>query len=189
MKQNNAQINNTLIVFSIDYDGCVGMPGCINNTWHVQLCNYMIQLLNQYPTSSLVLMVGSTRQSGALNQSNMNTNRNGSCYKFMNILLLWFRREYPAYASRVELNKLLLEDIEYKTLPGTSFDLDWLYPAEHTRSIPWQDDSKITLLYTQMHYIAMTYSKKSIVFCFFDDMKNILETLRGYKFRYCGFWS
>lgn len=160
----------TIRILSLDFDGCLFHKKFIEEK--LDLIEANVDFLDQIKQENKSLshvhtFVGSNRQSNATDRVNQ-THGKGSCF--------------PAVKRISEhlgttLDKFLLADI-YGDLPdGTSFNraMDENYKEDHS---PWAFDfSKVTILYAQMHKIAIDHPNKKIQFDFYDDLDEILNTL------------
>ena len=134
------------------------------------------------PFEHTYTFIGSNRQSFAVDMNNAWVGGKGSCFPAA--------KTVSDYLGTT-LDKFLLADI-YGDLPaGISFDRatqqnytdkhsDWLF-----------DDTKVTILYAQLHKMANDNPKEDIVFDFYDDRGNgerssndILEQLRDFYTKY-----
>ena len=182
--------NPELIVCSIDYDGCISGRHAGDGAENMRL--HLRNLVIQNPQANLVLMVGSARQSIFSDLHHELANRNGSCWVFLKSFLLDFQSSFPDLADRVSLDPFLLEDIFCEKNPGHHFDLrvnassevlkdmydDRKRHSMHGLDIHWQDTTKISLIYAQLHYIGMKHPGKKIAFHFYDDWDYVLDALR-----------
>ncbi|MCX7117248.1 MAG: hypothetical protein NTW94_04980 [Legionellales bacterium] len=119
----------------------------------------------------VITFVGSNRQSKEIDEVNGIVGNKGSCFPAI-------RRICDILET--ELDTFLLADI-YGDLPdGTAFAnaTNPEYKGSHAK---WLfDNHKGTILYAQMQRIANANPKEPIVFDFFDDRVDILESLERY---------
>lgn len=122
-------------------------------------------------------LVGSNRQSFAVDQSNSFRNNTGTCTHAIIHLSDWLG---------VILDKFLLADIYGNKQSGASFGLilEEIEKREPRtfKNVSEHDDfafdkTKVTILYAQMHKIARENPGEQIVFDFYDDKLGILQAL------------
>lgn len=123
----------------------------------------------------VILMVGSNRQSLAIDQANTGTK--GSCYPALEKLC----KEFQSRVSPItcEIDHYLLADTYGQTPDGENFKKA-LQQDENYKYSHWLfDDSKLTLLYAQMHKAACDNPNATITFDFYDDRfeNDILQKL------------
>lgn len=178
-----------LIVCSIDYDGCLSAYGPDDAAENMIL--HLHELLMRNSEANLVLMVGSARQSIISDLHHEWANKNGSCWIFLKVFLENFKSKYADLADRISLDPFLLEDIFREKSPGHHFNIrvdsfsEALCSEYYQRAaffkngidIHWQDLTKKTLIYAQLHYIGMKHPGKKILFHFYDDRMSILNYL------------
>ena len=110
--------------------------------------------------SQFIILNGSNRQSKAIDDENKQKNKTGS---FLVDL------DYISKYLGANLNKLLLADIFSKRSGGEFFNRA-INPDDsgHHRSF-YIDDTKVLLLYAQMHNVANDNPSEEIIFDFYDD--------------------
>lgn len=181
--------NPELIVCSIDYDGCIS--GYSAGDYAKNMYIHLSDLLIRHPQANLVLMVGSARQSIFSDLYHELAHQNGSCWVFLKSYLECFQSDFPDLAGRISLDPFLLEDIFCEKNPGYHFDIrvnsfsKVLVDAYMERAavfrngvdIQWQDLTKKSLIYAQLHYIGMKHPGKKIAFHFYDDRMCVLQPL------------
>jgi hypothetical protein len=164
-------------VYSFDFDGCLftgkynlanthlnDMPARIHME-HLGL----LQTISQTPGQKIGL-IGSARQSYPVDYINSTNNRSGSCFPIYQEL---YRK------INLEFDPVLLNDLMNILEPGNTF-YDALAACQNlSPPIPNSndlfDETKLTLLYFQMHYIAKKNESSPIVFNFYDDRQDILD--------------
>lgn len=135
------------------------------------------------------LFDGSHRQSEYLDYINVvRSNKNGerflvgSCFPVFPLITNYLRQTYQL---SVRWDNLLLDDIYEARSDGSSYQkaLDKLQnergddPARPEMPI---DESKVSLLYAQMHKFAADNPGEQLVFDFYDDREDILNWLSGF---------
>ena len=108
------------IFISVDFDGTLSSSR--NDLSHQAFLNFVTSLLEEKSSTTIVLLIGSARQSITYDLIGAYRNRNGSCFNFMTKMLAEITTQYPQAKNRVILDKFLLEDLDQETLPGTHFD-------------------------------------------------------------------
>ena len=128
--------------------------------------------LNERALTEVISFIGSNRQSKAIDDVNtfINGYIKGSCFPAI--------QQVSDYIG-AKLNTLLLADI-YGDLPeGTSYiramDKTLKNPKDHAH---WLfDETKVTILYAQIHSMASIRQSAQIIFDFYDDREDILYAL------------
>lgn len=161
----------TIRVLSLDFDGCLFNPTyCRSLSKNVIRANrHFLKSLkhDNHLYSESTVFIGSNRQSKATDDINLR-NR-GSCFPAMDEIKNYIEATFDCF---------LLADL-YGNLPdGTSFyrATNKHYKGTHAHWV--FDESKVTLLYAQMHRMAQEQPHESIIFDFFDDRdQDILDWL------------
>lgn len=170
---------------SFDYDGCLA-----NIKYEEQLSSRQDDIIkaneaffSEIASNPLEMITktytlnGSSRQSMSLDSFNQSANNNGSCFDAI--------IKVNQHLNAIFL-PLLLADVDGGLPIGTSFEnamkskhsaIDGeknqvIVHAEHL-----YDESKVRLLYVQMHYIASLNPHDEIIFEFYDDRVDILNDL------------
>lgn len=78
----------------------------------------------------------------------------------------------------------LLADIFGDLPDGTSYHRIMNNPVNKTHANCIHDGTKLTLLYSQIHFIANTHQLEQIVFDFFDDREDILSDISDFFSKY-----
>ena len=113
--------------------------------------------------------IGSARQSKWLDKANSRRNGTESCFDAI---------QKVCHYLHIEFNPLLLTDV-YQGLPGgTSY---WrAIGAEPGNNLDFPgDETKLTLIYAQMHAAALEYPNDTITFDFYDDRAHDTSHARG----------
>lgn len=161
-------------ILSLDFDGCLFNSNFINGEKNILNANkkFLSQLKeknNLYSRS--IAIVGSNRQSYQVDLVNQ-TGAKPSCFPELKKIAAELKCEYDTF---------LLADI-YGDLPaGTSY-LRALEPnPENSTHSNWVfDESKVSVLYAQIHKTALENPNEEIEFEFYDDRADILNQLKGF---------
>lgn len=168
----------TVHIFSFDFDGCLFHKGYLNSAnkdviEHNQEFLQKIKVENVHSKRSK-LFIGSNRQSKKIDDDN--SSETGSCF---------FAAKQISEFLDVTLDTFLLADIYGNLSNGTSF-VRATNAADQTLSHSDYlfDETKLTIIYAQMHKIAMENPEDLIIFNFYDDRNyqegayfNILDSL------------
>lgn len=158
-------------VLSLDFDGCLFNAKYLINKNVIESNAKLFKLLKKENDSyeETIIFVGSNRQSHELDIYNSFKNDTDSCFE----VIVEIARELSA-----KLDKFLLADVYNDLTAGTAFQLA---TSENSLDIEHPncrfDETKLSLLYAQIHKIASDYSHEKIVFNFFDDRQDILKAL------------
>lgn len=152
----------TIRVLSFDFDGCLFHNKYMESDnkdviFHNSIFLQTIKNKNN-DYEHIVVFIGSNRQSKAIDDRYII--EIGSCFSAVQDVSTYFG---------ATLDKLLLADV-YGELPaGTSFNraIDLKYQGEHSDYL--FDATKLTLLYAQMHKVALQNPSDHIEFDFYDD--------------------
>ena len=113
--------------------------------------------------------IGSARQSNWLDKANSRRNDTELCFDAI---------QKVCHYLDIEFNPLLLTDV-YQGLPvGTSYWRATGAESGHNLDFPG-DETKLTLLYAQMHAAALEYPNDTIIFDFYDDRDHDTPHARG----------
>lgn len=157
-----------LRVLSFDFDGCLFHSKYVQAPKKdvIELNKQLLEALKEdnHLYFKSIAFVGSNRQSKSVDDHN--SYNKGSCFPAM---------QQIAECLSIELDSFLLADLYADLKPGTSFERaikneDF---EEHARWV--FDESKVSILYAQMHKIAEANQNVEIVFEFFDDRVDVLE--------------
>jgi hypothetical protein len=176
-------------VYSFDFDGSLAHIGFLSaKQKNILAVNREFLESLKASTNPKIAFVGSNRQSVPDDFSNSHADERGSCFPAIAAV----SKELDAV-----LDELLLSDI-YNDLPdGTSFK----WAMDHTNannkdynltdltlikgSPNWiHDESKLTLIYAQIHKVASEHPNDTIHFNFFDDREDLLDNLHTYFSKY-----
>ncbi len=172
----------TILVLSFDFDGCLFNRSYFDNgniiAANTALFDSLDQQRKENNYSKTILKIGSNRQSFEIDLSNRRCNKTESCFK--SIIDVKNRFEGSTF------DNFLLADI-YGDLPfGTSYTLALDQIANSEKKLDHADyefdESKVTILYAQIHKIALENPNEEIIFNFYDDKSSIIEAL-GYFFK------
>jgi hypothetical protein len=160
---------------SIDYDGCYGHGRHSKGKSRIAFNPYLLAKLRQNPHPK-ILLVGSNRQDYYCDKSNADRHQNGSCFEEMVELEAYLQSQQVD----AKLAKLLLADIDSGEEPGFSFDRALQKNAANIQHPTWVrawDNSKLRILYAQMHFLASENPDADIEYDFFDDRSGMLQEL------------
>ncbi len=176
-------------VRSLDFDGCIFNLNYLNDDKNA---NRLIKHNEAFIASEckaiddnrfndVIFMVGSNRQSSYIDFMNSIRKKSESCFPALNTLCKEFNTRIKNKICRVD-NFLMsdlygnkpsgsnfknsIDDNEYK---NSGLHCDWIF-----------DDSKLSLLYAQMHKVASENRDAEIVFDFYDDRDDILNGLKNF---------
>lgn len=183
--ENIVDIIMAVRVLSFDFDGCLFHKSYRDSTEkHVVLHNlpFLKTIREQNKDFEHVfLFIGSNRQS--LSTDVFNSRTTGSCFPAIQQITNYLSTD----EQEVVFDPLLLADVYNSLASGTAYAhaLDYLRsptrlaPMELKQSTPgWVfDDSKVTILYAQIHKAAALHPDKPIVFDFYDNRIDILVGL------------
>lgn len=175
----------TIRVISLDYDGCLSREGASADDYGWVITQNQVFLDNLRVKNDdfkkTVVLVGSNRQSHGSDSSNHKKKLKGSRIEppYESGHIFPAIQKVSAYLEAT-LDKFLLADIYGNVPSGTSFDravnnpdgahADWTF-----------DHTKVTVLYAQMHKLAMEHPQEEIIFDFYDDR----EDVRNKIFNFC----
>lgn len=167
----------TVILDSTDFDGCVSNQVFRHHKRHkgdvvaanpllVKHCQLGVEAGDTH-----YLVSGSMRQSHLYEQANISGPKRASF------------PEWPKLATAIDatLIPVLLADWFATISPGTAYHQatvsrrSWGHPG-----CSFDDDSKLLLLLTQMHYAAKLHPEEDIVFRFYDDNAKIIKDLHKF---------
>ncbi|PWY55582.1 hypothetical protein DGG96_10735 [Legionella qingyii] len=172
-------------VYSFDFDGCTANYLFLSSKVKDIIVANKILFDNIKSTSNQkIIYIGSNRQAPRDDLANSLADERGSCYPAL---------EQIAVALGGVLDNFLLGDI-YNNLPdGTCFNQTLKYLAKNNKDYKelspkkfkslynWvHDESKLTVLYAQMHKVSLEHPDEPINFNFFDDREDILTQLHAY---------
>ncbi|KTD59907.1 hypothetical protein [Legionella shakespearei] len=176
-------------VYSFDFDGCLAHVGFLSAQQKDILAanRDLLESLKASPNPKIAF-VGSNRQSAPDDSTNSHADERGSCFPAISAI---------SQELNAVLDGFLLSDL-YNDLPdGTSFRmaLEHIAPNKKdynptdiklVKGLPnWiHDESKLTLLYAQIHKIASEHPNDTINFNFFDDREDLLDNLHAYFSKY-----
>ena len=174
-------------VLSFDFDGCLFHSGYLHSTEkHVILHNlkFLKTIREQNKDFEQVfLFIGSNRQS--LSTDVFNSKVSGSCF----LAIQQIANHLSDEEQSIVFDPFLLTDVYNHLESGTAYyrAVDYLRSAaprltqiKLKRETPgWVfDDSKVTILYAQIHKAATAHPDKPIVFDFYDNRIDILTDLK-----------
>jgi hypothetical protein len=180
--------NLIIEAYSFDFDGCFAnydflstdeKTRCIIKS-NIDLINYINKSKNPK-----IVFIGSNRQSLLDDRANSASDNRGSCYP----ALLEVSRQINA-----KFNSFLMADLYNDLKDGTTLKQALKYISKKTslynekkvskalsRFPNWvHDESKMTLIYAQMHKLAIDHPNDQIQFHFIDDKEELLNDLYEY---------
>lgn len=162
-----------LRILSFDYDGCLAKKFQDVLEWNESLLSSIKEKNSLY--TKTVVLVGSNRQAFETDLAGIERLQNGSCFL-----------EIPKVSDYLgaEFDPLLLPDIFNEVEDGTTFKQG---VAKHTEGCPSYkylpyvfDESKMMLIYAQIHHIANKNLGEDIEYNFYDDVDEILKILENF---------
>jgi hypothetical protein len=183
-------LNHTIRVLSFDFDNCLFHQNYVwdsrwpNRNEVIDKKKVLLDALKASKASykETVVLIGSNRQSKKIDAdlSKYGEEPTESCFKAI--------KKISRYLD-ARLDSFLMPDIYGDLKSGQSFqDAQSFFKKKHAPCI--LDSSKLTLIYAQIHKLAMEYSKDKILFNFYDDkglntwpqpeMEKILEDLHAF---------
>lgn len=174
----------TIEVYSFDFDGCLFNYEFLSKKKDFFDANSgLFKKINQ-SLSDKIFIVGSNRQGLSDDRVNAHADERGSCFPVI---------QKMSHYLGARLDKFLMTDLYNDLKSGASFDeaLKFLDPDTnqyHHDQVKangpfnnWvHDKSKLTLLYAQIHKMALDNPGQFIEFNFLDDREDILEPLHNY---------
>lgn len=171
-------------VYSFDFDGCLANIAFLSSKQRdILTANRDLLNLIQLSDHNKVVFVGSNRQSIPDDYTNSGADERGSCFPAIQTI---------SQELKAALDDFLLSDIYHDLPDGTSFKQALKYLTQNNKdytagktlelkSCPnWiHDESKLTLLYAQIHKIASEHPNDEIRFNFFDDREDLLNNLHA----------
>ncbi len=119
------------------------------------------------PYDGVTVIVGSNRQSKKIDDVNARVAGKGSAFPAIRA---------AATELNAELDTFLLADVYGELEDGTSFDRAVKKSSHHAK---WKfDDTKLSILYTQIQRAASLHPGDEIDFDFYDDRTDILDSLK-----------
>lgn len=178
-------MKNKIHVISFDFDGCMSvLDMAISLARGTAIYKDILEghdpLLKKLMAERSAFQqtygfVGSNRQSESIDEYNGEQKGNGSCMAPIKRLCDHIGAEFDSF---------LLADIMSDLPDGTSFNriIDKDYSGSHAN---WKfDEHKATILYAQIHRMANKAPNAEIIFDFYDDRMDILNSLRDFYTKY-----
>jgi hypothetical protein len=177
--EKNTLPTEKLAVYSIDYDGCLAST-CYNQSVqpspekklieaNSHLFHTIAQEIRREKFSDVIVMTGSNRQSQELDQFNAYEHGNNSSFPQLKYVTSAISR---LSGFNCTLDTTLLADFFNDKPAGSSYQIATNGQNQRNQDKTCFDESKITLLYAQVHKIAAEYPNHKIIFNFFDDRAN-----------------
>lgn len=175
-----------LRILSLDYDGCISnsrftssFDKCIVKS-NQALIEYILKSSSNFERT--ITFVGSNRQSFNIDFMNKYSHHNGSCFPQTKKFTEYLRQKN---VKNIEFDKFLLADIYGNVDFGESLKLIEEIYSEDAKYADWVFDSeKITLIYAQVHKVSNENLNENIVYEFFDDREDILNSLHTFFSKY-----
>lgn len=180
----------TLIIeaYSFDFDGCFANYDFLSTDEKTRsIIKSNIDLINYINKSKnpKIVFIGSNRQSLLDDRANSTADNRGSCYPAITEV----SRQINA-----KFNSFLMADLYNNLKDGTTLKQALKYISKKTSlynekkvskdlsKFPnWvHDESKMTLIYAQMHKLAIDHPNDQIQFHFIDDKEELLNDLYEY---------
>ena len=166
----------TLRVISFDFDGCLFNYNYLRSSDKdvIKHNKHFLDSLKQESNafSHTITMIGSARQSKELDMRGAQKNNTGSCFLAIQHITRYLKATF---------NTLLFSDIIGDLVEGTSYKRLLSHNVHQEKhACAFFDNSKVMLLYAQMHHIAMQNPNETITFYFYDDRDDILNGLNNF---------
>ena len=181
--------NKMIRALSLDFDGSFGggkrdFRPRGNETFHDYLAIKNQKLLNEINAETkngteVIVMVGSNRQS-VESENSATPLRNKWCAPVLNAVITSIKE------PTIRFDGFLLGDVYRKDQTQESeFDRIQKFASDRTKTIEKNDPvpvdkTKLSILYAQMHKIASENPEATIVFDFYDDKTEILDSLNTF---------
>lgn len=179
-----ANTKKKINVISLDFDGCIFNWNYINSESSNRLVDTnkafiktITKRIHSEKFNEVTFMNGSVRQDIFIDSLGANAGNKGSCFTALHAFCDEFTRKRKLRHVKVHIDDFLMADIYGKKNPGDTFRAIIANDEsfEHYRWL--NDDSKLTILYAQMHKVASEYPDADIVYDFYDDRMDLLFPL------------
>ncbi|MBA2710694.1 MAG: hypothetical protein H0U57_08905 [Tatlockia sp.] len=176
----------TIRILSFDFDGCLFHQDYFRSLDKDVIKHNRVMLENLIKENvvfeDLITIIGSTRQSLETDNANATVGNKGSCFPAIQQISKYLNANFDPF---------LLADTFGDLPEGTSFNRAINPDNDEPHSRWLYDESKLTILYAQMHHFACKFPNKDMIFDFIDDRSlnqndelNILQDLNTYFSRY-----
>ena len=172
-----------ILVSSFDFDGCLYHSKYMKSTDKDVVKHNKALFLNISESmanyNKHIVFVGSLRQCALTNKHKMQNGTECNCFKDIQIITSYFSKKSPSLFEN-RLDNLLVTDLYNDVEVGTTFNnaIDHALPKSLISIV---DQSKITILYAQIHKIASENRRQdNIVFKFYDNDVKILTQLKSF---------
>ncbi|MBL7481111.1 hypothetical protein [Legionella bononiensis] len=181
-------------IYSFDFDGCLANLLYLSSKKKdiIRANQVLLAQIKSSPNPKIIL-VGSNRQGLMDDFTNAADNERGSCFPAIKLI----SQELNSHEAPTTLDELLLSDI-YNDMPdGASFKEAMKYINKNNKDYKvgkikkpeqfpnWiHDESKLTVIYAQMHKMAKEHPYDDLQFNFIDDREDILNHLHDYFLKY-----
>lgn len=174
------QNKDKVLVFSLDFDGCVFNAKYCNSTeperlikYNKKLIEHILQEIQKQNYQEVIFLVGSNRQGFSTDRANSKRNNSGSCFPAIIELCEAIQKLTPI-PCRVD--RFLMADLYSARPAGTNFSAILEKNSNIQDRCIW-DEFKFSLIYAQMHYLSSKQSSSVFDFNFIDDRVDILSNL------------
>jgi len=159
---------------SYDFDGCIFNVNYMDSKAKDRLFKHnkhffekQYEKIKKNAIDIVIFQVGSNRQDKGTDNYNSNNHKSGSCYPALEMI----KNEFKKNLGETEclLDGYLLCDTYGKRPHGENFAKACSQDPHYHFSDAVFDESKVTLLYAQMHRAASKYPDAEIIFDFYDD--------------------
>ena len=175
-------------VISLDFDGCIfHKKGYLYNTSPNRLIETNQTFIDQVAEriraenfAEAVFMFGTNRQDKWMDDMNNQHMNRGSCFPAMQRLLEEFEGKLHGISTRID--GYLLADTYCNKTPGATHQAIMTQDKSFQHDRHYIDNTKMTLLYAQMHKLASAPENKDkdIILDFYDDRRIILSSLHDF---------
>ncbi len=191
---------NDDIIFSLDMDGCIFHPYCetlrelaqcdgpisaekdieILYEANKELFADLIGIANAANAKKIHLILGTLRQDYETDRFVSFLNNSMSCFHAIEAITTYFREKLPE--KEIILHKYILADTYGHAEIGTSFDralkaLSGENPTHHNHK---KDESKFTIIYSQLNYFMRELSGQPFNYWLVDDKETMLLPLHKF---------
>lgn len=186
-----ATASKKILVLSFDFDGCL-----FNNTYlysesknrlleaNEKLITDIVKQILDQDYDEVITMVGSSRQSKAVDDHNASMYNRGSCFSALDIITAEIQKRISKSNSaknpKCHRDGYLLADSYGGRTPGENFANALSGNNKYHYSHWVYDDTKLSISYAQMHHIASKNKDAEITYFFYDDRYGYNDILHGH---------
>lgn len=168
---------NNILVISTDFDGCwFHNHGRLSEASRDPLIEHNPVILEKIKSKikkggfdKVTFMIGSNRQSQPVDSRNSQYNSTPSCFYALNKICQHIRQAISRDTIEFSVDTYLLSDTFGSTSIGENFNNALIHKQNYKFSDWFFDESKLTILYAQMHKIASENPDSKIRFSFYED--------------------